>query len=47
MATDEPEFKLVLKEDKFEIREYAPKIIAQVEIFSDFDDASSKGFKIP
>ncbi|MDA9600395.1 heme-binding protein [Nitrosomonadales bacterium] len=46
MATDEPEFKLILKEDKFEIREYAPKIIAQVEIFGDFDDASSKGFKI-
>ncbi|MDA9635595.1 heme-binding protein [Nitrosomonadales bacterium] len=46
MATDEPEFKLILKEDKFEIREYAPKIIAQVEIFGDFNDASSKGFKI-
>ena len=46
MATDEPEFKLILKEDKFEIREYASKIIAQVEIFGDFDDASSKGFKI-
>jgi hypothetical protein len=46
MATDEPEFKLILKEDKFEIREYASKIIAQVKIFGDFDDASSKGFKI-
>ena len=46
MATDEPEFKLIQKEDKLEIREYAPKIIAQVEIFGDFDDASSKGFKI-
>ena len=46
MATDEPEFKLLLKEDKFEIREYAPKIIAQVEVFGDFDHASSKGFKI-
>ena len=46
MATDEPEFKLILKEDKFEIREYSPKIIAQVEVFGDFDDASSKGFKI-
>jgi hypothetical protein len=46
MATDEPEFKLTLKEDKFEIREYAPKIVAQVEVFGDFDDASSKGFKI-
>ena len=46
MATDEPDFNLILKEDKFEIREYAPKIIAQVEVFGDFDDASSKGFKI-
>ena len=46
MATDEPEFRLVLKVDKFEIREYSPKIIAQIEVFGDFDDASSKGFKI-
>ncbi len=46
MATDEPKFTLVLKEDKFEIREYAPKIIAQVKVYGDFDDASSKGFKI-
>ena len=46
MATDEPEFRLILKEDKFEIREYIPKIIAQIEVFGDFDDASSKGFKI-
>ena len=46
MATDEPEFRLILKEDKFEIREYVPKIIAQVEVFGGFDDASSKGFKI-
>ncbi len=46
MATDEPEFRLILKEDSFEIREYIPKIIAQIEVFGDFDDASSKGFKI-
>lgn len=46
MATDEPEFKTILKEGKIEIREYAPKIIAQVEVFGDFDEASSKGFKI-
>ena len=46
MATEEPDFKLLLKEDKFEIREYAPKIIAQVKVYGDFDNASSKGFKI-
>ena len=46
MATDEPEFKTILKDGKIEIREYAPKIIAQVEVFGDFDQASSKGFKV-
>jgi hypothetical protein len=46
MATEEPKFKIILKDDKIEIREYAPKIIAQVKVFGDFDDASSKGFKI-
>ena len=46
MATDEPEFKTILKDGKIEIREYAPKIIAQVEVFGDFDDASSKGLSL-
>ena len=46
MATDEPEFKTILKDGKIEFREYAPKIIAQVEVFGDFDQASSKGFKV-
>jgi len=46
MATEEPEFKIILKDGQIEIREYAPKIIAQVEVFGDFDEASSKGFKI-
>jgi len=46
MATDEPEFKLTFKDNNFEIREYAPKILAQVNVVGDFDDASSKGFKV-
>lgn len=46
MAADEPKFRTILKDGKIEIREYAPKIIAQVEVFGDFDDASSKGFKV-
>lgn len=46
MATEEPEFKLILEEGEFQIREYEPKIIAQVEIDGDFDEASSKGFKL-
>jgi effector-binding domain-containing protein len=46
MATEEPEFKLVSEEGEYQIREYDPKIIAQVEVVGDFDEASSKGFKL-
>ena len=46
MATEEPEFILLLKKENFEIRQYNSKILAQVTILGDFDDASSKGFKV-
>ena len=46
MATNEPEFKLTFKDDNFEIREYEPKILAQVNVTGNFNDASSKGFKV-
>ena len=39
MATEEPEFKLISEEGEFQIREYDPKIIAQVEVEGDFDEA--------
>lgn len=45
MATEEPDFSLVYKENNFEIREYAPKIIAQVKMTGNFDEASNAGFK--
>ena len=45
MATEEPEFTLTHKENNFEIREYSPRIIAQVSVSDDFDGASSAGFK--
>ena len=46
MATEEPEFKLVSEEGDFQIREYDPKLIAQVEVVGDYDEASSRGFKL-
>ena len=46
MATEEPEFTLISQENSIEIREYQPKIIARVEVEGEFDDASSKAFKI-
>lgn len=46
IATEEPDFKLISEEGDFQIREYDPKIIAQVEVEGDFDEASSRGFKL-
>ena len=46
MATEEPEFKLISEDGEFQIRQYDPKIIAQVEVEGDFDEASSMGFKL-
>ena len=46
MAIEEPDFKLISEEGDFQIREYDPKIIAQVEVVGNFDEASSKGFKL-
>ena len=46
MATEEPEFILILKNENCEIREYNSKILAQVTVLGDFDDATSKGFKV-
>ena len=46
MAVDEPEFNSTFKDDNLEIREYAPKILAQVSVLGDFNEATSKGFKL-
>jgi len=46
MATEEPKFSLLQKEQAFELRLYEPKIIAEVEVDGDMSDASRKGFKL-
>lgn len=45
MATEEAEYSVSLKEDQFEIREYAPSIVAEVIVYADFEDASSDAFR--
>ncbi len=49
MATEEPKYT-VLKQDQsnkeIELREYAPKLIAEVLVEGDMSDASSQGFKL-
>ncbi len=46
MAIEEPEFISIEKKDAFEVREYQPKLIAQVLVTGTFYSASSKGFRL-
>jgi hypothetical protein len=45
MATETPKYKVLLKSDEFETRQYAPSIVAETVVDGDFDSASSTGFK--
>jgi len=46
MAVEEPKFTVLEKEDSFELRAYAPKLIAEVLVDGELSEASSKGFKL-
>ena len=46
MAIESPQYELVSKEGKFEIREYAEHLVAEVELEADYDSAINKGFAI-
>ncbi len=46
MATEEPKYSVLEKEPPFEIRSYAPMIVAEVQVDGDLDAASSQGFRL-
>ena len=46
MAIEEPKYTVIEKNDTFEIREYAPYIVAQTQVSGIFDEMSNKAFKI-
>lgn len=46
MATEEPKYTLLQKTDSFELREYAPQILAEVTVEGDLDAASNQGFRL-
>lgn len=46
MATEEPKFTLLEYSEHFELREYAPQIVAEVAVTGDLDSASSQGFRL-
>jgi hypothetical protein len=46
MATEEPKYSVLEKEPPFEVRAYAPMIIAEVQVEGGLDEASSQGFRL-
>jgi hypothetical protein len=45
MAVEEAKYTVSVKQDKLEIREYAPSIVAEVIVNDDFEDASGAAFR--
>lgn len=45
MATETPKYKVISQDGDFEIRQYAPRIIAEVSVTGDLDAASGEGFR--
>lgn len=46
MATEEPKFDILTKDGDFELRQYAPMIVAETLVSGSQDEASSQGFRI-
>jgi hypothetical protein len=45
MAIETPNYKVLIKAEEFETRQYAPFIVAETVVDGDFDSASTAGFK--
>jgi hypothetical protein len=46
MAIEEPKYTVLEKTPPFELRAYAPMILAEVQVEGDLDEASSQGFRL-
>ena len=46
MATEEPSYRVIKQSEPFEIRQYSPLIVAQVEVPGDLSESSSSGFRL-
>jgi len=44
MAVEEAEYTVVLKEERFEVRQYKPHIVAETIVDGDFEDAGDEAF---
>ena len=45
MATEEPKYIVIEQSKPFELRSYAPMIVAEIRVSGDLDSASSEGFR--
>jgi hypothetical protein len=45
MAIEEPSFKVISKSGDFEVRQYAPMLVAETMVEGDMDEASNRGFR--
>jgi len=46
MAIEEPKYSVIEKSEPYELREYAPQILAEVQVEGDMDTASGEGFRL-
>ncbi len=46
MANEEPRYEVVKSYPDFELRRYAPYLVAETEVSGDFDEAGNKAFRI-
>ncbi|MDP2000203.1 MAG: heme-binding protein, partial [Rhodoferax sp.] len=45
MATEEPKFEVLSKDNSIELRRYAPFVVAETWVEGDMSEASNKGFR--
>ena len=46
MATETPKYTVLIQDGTFEVREYAPRLVAEVSVSGDLDAASREGFRL-